>query len=329
MKALLHLASPGGQRGRLSVLVLHRVNRQLDPLYPEAMDSNRFDALCGWVTSMFSVLPLEQAVRRLRDGSLPPRALAITFDDGYADNLHVAAPILRRHGLPATVFVTSGFIDGGCMWNDIVIESFRRSPLKGADLRGLMEGGAGHRHDFACLWDRRIAVEAVIADIKYLSPEQRLEIALAVAERLEVVVPTNLMMTTADLLRLSASQMQVGSHTVSHPILLKLPPAQIRQEIEGSRNRLVALLGQQVPLFAYPNGKFGEDYDERAVALVRDAGFEAAFTTHRGAASRSTDPFQMPRFTPWDRTRWRFGVRMIDTLWRSRGVAQPPTALQT
>jgi hypothetical protein len=76
-------------------------------------------------------------------------------------------------------------------------------------------------------------------------------------------------------------------------------------------------LGERVGLFAYPNGKPGEDYDERAVALARDLGFDAAVTTARGAASARTDPYQIPRFTPWDHTAWRFGMRMVGNLWAS------------
>jgi peptidoglycan/xylan/chitin deacetylase (PgdA/CDA1 family) len=89
----------------------------------------------------------------------------------------------------------------------------------------------------------------------------------------------------------------------------------MRCEIEGSKHVLERLLGEEVNLFAYPNGKPGEDYDERAVALVRELGFSAAVTTVRGAASAATDPYQMPRFTPWDRTPLRFGLRMLGTLW--------------
>ena len=114
----------------------------------------------------------------------------------------------------------------------------------------------------------------------------------------------------------------MGAHTVLHPILAKLSLGEMRDEMKQSKDFLERLLGERVGLFAYPNGKPGEDYDERAVALARELGFDAAVTTARGAATHQTDLFQLPRFTPWDRTRLRFGARMLSTLWASRrGVA--------
>ena len=129
IKPLLTLLSPAGRRARLSVLIFHRVLPRPDPLFPGVIDAAGFDAICRWVKGWFNVLALDDAARRLRDGSLPERALAITFDDGYADNHDVALPILLRHGLPATFFIATGFLDGGRMWNDTVIESIRRTPL--------------------------------------------------------------------------------------------------------------------------------------------------------------------------------------------------------
>ena len=88
---------------------------------------------------------------RLQQGRLPPRALAITFDDGYADNRTVAAPLLERHGLPCTFFVATGFLDGGRMWNDTLIETVRRAPGQTLDLRDLTPdlGGSGTTMSFA------------------------------------------------------------------------------------------------------------------------------------------------------------------------------------
>ena len=320
-RPLLRLASPGGRRGRLSVLVLHRVLPGPDPLYPEAIDAARFTEICHWVGSMFTVLPLDAALQRMRNGTLPERALAITFDDGYADNRHVAMPILRGLGLPATVFVATGFLDGGCMWNDIVIESFRRSNCRVADLRDIWPQAHAAPFELSTVSQRRAALEAVIAAVKYLDVDHRLQVVRRIAERLEVSVPTNLMMTSGEVVDLRRAGLQVGAHTVSHPILANLEAEEMRREMKDSKDFLEHLLGERVGLFAYPNGKPGEDFDERAVALARELGFDAAMTTARGAASPRTDPYQVPRFTPWDRTQWRFGMRMLGNLWASDGRA--------
>ncbi|MCU0943281.1 MAG: polysaccharide deacetylase family protein, partial [Hydrogenophaga sp.] len=121
--ALYGWMSPGGASARLSVLIFHRVLAQPDPLFPGVPDVRRFDEVCRWLARWFRVMPLDEAVRALKRGNLPARAAAITFDDGYADNHDQALPVLRAHGLPATFFVATGFLDGGRMWNDTLIES--------------------------------------------------------------------------------------------------------------------------------------------------------------------------------------------------------------
>jgi hypothetical protein len=84
----------------------------------------------------------------------------------------------------------------------------------------------------------------------------------------------------------------------------------------GSRQALEALVDAPVTLLAYPNGRPGVDYTAGTAVLAQSAGFEAAFTTAWGVADASTDPFQLPRFTPWDRTAWRFAGRMLANMRR-------------
>ena len=113
LQVLLRLA----RTPRLSVLAYHRVLPAHDPLFPGEPSAAEFEQRMRWVQANFDVLALGEAVRALREHRLPRRALSITFDDGYADNYTVALPILRRLGLPATFFVATGFLDGGCMFN--------------------------------------------------------------------------------------------------------------------------------------------------------------------------------------------------------------------
>ena len=111
--------------------------------------------------------------------------------------------------------------------------------------------------------------------------------------------------------------MQIGAHTRSHPILARLDDGQARVEIKGSKDFLENLLGERVGLFAYPNGRQTEDYSDDTVNLVRELGFDAAVSTNWGAARSATDLFQIPRFTPWDQSRIRFGARLLRNLWQS------------
>ena len=104
--------SPAGAKGRLSILIFHRVLAQPDPLFADVPDAVEFETKMRWVRDWFNVVPLARAADMLEAGTIPARALAITFDDGYADNEEVAAPILQRLGLTATFFVSTGFLNG-------------------------------------------------------------------------------------------------------------------------------------------------------------------------------------------------------------------------
>jgi peptidoglycan/xylan/chitin deacetylase (PgdA/CDA1 family) len=306
------MLSPAGQAGRLTILIFHRVLSQPDPLNPDEPTAQEFERRMQWVRTWFNVLPLSDAAQRLADGTLPARALAITFDDGYADNREVAAPILHRLALPATFFIATGYLGGGCMWNDRVIEAVRACDAAGLDLSAL---GLGV-HALHEMTDRRRAAAAVLKAIKHLEPRARQAATDAVVLAAGGRPAPALMMSVDQLRELRSLGMQVGAHTITHPILARTSEAEALHEIAAGKQQLEALLGAPVDLFAYPNGVPGADYLPDHVRMVRDVGFSAAVSTAWGSASGANDRFQLPRFTPWDRSRWRFGVRLLANLRR-------------
>lgn len=309
-QALSSLTGP-----RLSILIFHRVLPQADPIFPAEVDAAQFDRLMALVARSFQVLPLGQAVQRLERGTLPPRALAITFDDGYADNHDVALPILQRHGLSACFFIATGFLDGGRMFNDTVIECVRRSPLAQVDLAafglGVLPLGTPAQ--------RAQAIGQLLPKIKYLPPDER----PAALQRLQgllgpTALPDDLMLRSGQVQALHRAGMEIGAHTVRHPILAVLPDAQAEQEMADSRDRLQALTGAPVTLFAYPNGRPGQDYDQRHAEMARRLGFVAAVTTAVGTCRSGADPFQLPRFTPWDPRVPTWAAKLVAARWPAR-----------
>jgi peptidoglycan/xylan/chitin deacetylase (PgdA/CDA1 family) len=307
LRSMLSLRSPEGPGGRLSVLIFHRVLPQYDPLFPDEICAPRFDSICAWLASWFNVLPLDEAVVKMRAGTLPARAACITFDDGYADNHDVALPILQRHGLCATFFIATGFLNGGRMWNDTIIEAIRRSTKSILDLSTLELG----TFPLDSLAARKQAIAAVIDKIKYRSIDERIALTERAAELADVKLPQDLMMTSDQVRDMRRAGMQIGAHTVSHPILARLSADQCRQEIQGSKAFLEQLLQERIGLFAYPNGKPGEDYSAENMAIVQQLRFDAAVSTQWGASRQGDDIFAIKRFTPWDKARWRFGLRLL------------------
>jgi peptidoglycan/xylan/chitin deacetylase (PgdA/CDA1 family) len=285
----------------LSILIYHRVGAAPDPLFPEQVDARRFEQHVRLLNRWFRVMPLSEAVRRLAERRLPPRTACITFDDGYAECAEVVLPILQRHQTPATFFVVSGFLDGGCMWNDAVIEVVRSAPGERLNL-----GRAGFGVvDIGCPVRRRAVIDMLIAALKYLPAGERIERVKRMARSF---TPT--MLSSDQLIALHRAGMEIGAHTVSHPILSSISNAEARAEIADGRSRLQDIIQTKVSLFAYPNGKPGRDFEERHAAMLRSQGFDAAVTTAWGAARLATDPFYLPRFTPWDRGSGRFLARM-------------------
>ena len=297
-------------RGRLSILIFHRVVLQRDPLLPNEPTADEFDALLSHLKARFSVLALGDAVERLYTHTLPRAALAITFDDGYADNLTVAAPRLRKHALPATLFVATGYLDGGIMWNDRVIAAFRSTSLPEIDLGSL---GLG-THPTTTLAARRIGMERVLRELKYRPSGERECLARAVVDAARVETPSNLMLTSDGVRALAREGVVVGAHTITHPILARSDATEAWHEISEGKRELESIVGYRVSLFAYPNGRPRDDYGPEHVRMVREAGFAAAVSTAWGAADCTSDPAQLPRFTPWTRQPLRFDLLMLRNL---------------
>jgi peptidoglycan/xylan/chitin deacetylase (PgdA/CDA1 family) len=290
----------------LVVLCYHRVLASPDPLLHTEPDIEEFSAQMDVVKALCHVLPLAEAVERLIAGALPPRAVCITFDDGYANNLVLAAPILAQRGLPATVFVAAGFVGGGRMWNDTVIEAVRRAAEE-LDLKGI----GLSRYAFTDPASRCRAIDDILGALRYQESAKREAAVNAIAETVGQALPRDLMMTERQIAQLSSHGIEVGAHTLQHPILTRIDRDRAWREVAGSKAALEAITRSPVLTFAYPNGRPQCDYDRSHVELVRVAGFKVAVSSAWGAAGRTADRYQIPRARPWDKLPLRFGSRLL------------------
>lgn len=311
-KLAANVLSPPGRRARLSILIYHRVLQQPDPLFPDEVDARLFDWQMKSLARAFNVLPLSDAAQRLREGTLPPRSACITFDDGYADNAEVALPILQKYGLPCTFFIATGFLDGGRMWNDTLIEAVRNTRKPGLQLEHLGLGA----YATGSIEERHATIVKLLNSLKYLPLAERLEKVARVAETADCKLPDNLMLRSQQVKTLHAAGMEIGAHTVNHPILTRISDEAVEAEIVQSKNALETLVQAPVSLFAYPNGRPRQDYAAQHVAIVRKLGFRAAVATAWGAATADSDSYQLPRFTPWDKSPMRFKLRLLQNLRR-------------
>lgn len=290
---------------KLTTLIYHQVLPEPDPLRPWEIDLARFRQHMAWIADTYKVIPLIDAVQRLNNGTLDKGCACITFDDGYMNNATVAANVLKKFNFHATFFCTSAYLDGDMMWNDKVIESVRNWPEATLDLEAL---------DIIALpvesaEEKLAATHTVLNKLKYADFEERHKIANDLSK--QCAAPAErLMMTAKEIKQLKEDGMTIGGHTHDHPILLKLDPEQARQQILQNKTILEEIISEPLDLFAYPNGKPGVDYNQDHIQMIKQAGYQAAMSTSPGASTSNLDPFQLPRFTPWDKTGSRFLTRL-------------------
>jgi peptidoglycan/xylan/chitin deacetylase (PgdA/CDA1 family) len=192
------------------------------------------------------------------------------------------------------------------MWNDSVIEAIRIASVNTLDLRDIELGC----YPMQTNSERLDAIDNILRTIKHLDPAVRSTRVQAIQSRVGSL-PDDLMLTDQQIQSLATSGVVIGAHTVNHPILASISNDAAHGEIQASKSYLEALLQQPVEVFAYPNGKPGQDYAEEHSAMVRALGFKAAVSTHWGVSTRSSDRYQLPRFTPWDRQELKFALRLL------------------
>jgi peptidoglycan/xylan/chitin deacetylase (PgdA/CDA1 family) len=269
------------------------------------------------------VVPLADLQRRMADGSAEPGSVAITFDDGYADNLLVALPLLARHAAPATVFVTTGYLGGAreFWWDELErvllqpgdlprrvtlelpdgplrldLGSAVRAGAEGLARRVLRRGSAlappsARMAAFRAAWER-------LHRLHHAERWRALESLRQAAGHAPGPRAERRQLSEDEVLELARGGLvTIGAHTVTHPALPLLPIAEQREEILGSVATLTELLGERVSGFSYPHGRFTDETE----CIARDAGLEyacAAGPVPPDAGRRTTarpDPFALPR----------------------------------
>ena len=313
MRSVGNLLSPGGRRARLTILIYHRVLTHPDPLLSDEYDKESFAWQVRLLAEHFNVLGLTEAIERMNRGSLPSRAVCLTFDDGYLDNVENALPILMKHKVRATFFISSGFLDGSCMWNDVLIETVRQAEGQLLDLTGC----GLEIYPIATPEERGQAVQSLLNAIKYLEPAERQRKIDQILAQSGATRSRDLMVRPDHIRRLAQAGMEIGGHTVTHPILTRITPQAARSEIADGKEALEGIIREPVRLFAYPNGVPGRDYSDEHVKMVKDLGFKAAVSTAPGAATTLSQPYQLPRFDSWASTPTRFTLHLLQNYTRT------------
>lgn len=321
-RRLRNQLAPGGL-----VLLYHRVGESGSDPFGLSVTPRHFGEHLEVLRKLGRPMSLQQLVQALRRGERPRRAVVVTFDDGYADNLHNARPLLERYDIPATVFVATGHIeDKREFWWD-ELDRLLLQPGTLPETLCMEVGGRtyqwnlGEAADYSeesyrrdCGWDcympeaddpgpRQRLYRALHGLLRTLPSEERQQAIgelLTWAGKDAAGRPTHRALSLNEVSDLVRDELiEVGAHTVTHPVLSALPAAAQRDEIKQSKVKLESILGRPVTTFSYPFGG-PSDYTAETMAAVRSAGFDCACSTLGEVVRQRADLFQLPRFTIQD-----------------------------
>jgi peptidoglycan/xylan/chitin deacetylase (PgdA/CDA1 family) len=276
---------------RIYILAYHDVAAHDRHEAEGTLSGPRFRRQMLWVKQRYALISMTDAAAMLAENTRLERDYAVvTFDDGYAGNYEHAFPIIANERIPATIFLTTGFLDGEPLWFDgarrLLALATKKDGALTEELRARLRTVFGG-------WPP--AEEEDLGEhLKKLSPAVRDQLLAAVAGACGPVEPHLRPLTWEQVRHMAAAGIEIGCHTVSHPILSTLGAEQQRAEVTRARDRIAAEIDRPVRLFAYPNGG-SRDFTADTVAILKDAGFDAACSMIRGANAPGCDRYELKR----------------------------------
>ena len=313
-------ATPGNRR--FQIVMYHRVSADGDAYVP-ATSVSGFERHMRFIRQHLHPMSLTDLLMAAERREIPPRAVAVTFDDGYADVFVHAWPILRRYEIPATVYVTTGLVDqDGSMFNDrigVAIRDTSRREIQPLHDLGPLPLQTPHQRQFA--------LQKILEVLKRRPPIERDALTAEIVRMLNVVADKGpRMLRWEQVAEMHAAGVDVGAHTVHHPILRSLSAEDAWREITESKRVVEERLQTAVRHFAYPNGT-ARDFDATTQELVRRAGFSSAVSTIFGVNTADTNRYALRRGGPWEEDAAVFGVKLWWYRWKAESGPDPGSSL--
>jgi len=277
--------------GSARVLMYHRVLSEPGGICGGMVTREAFDRQMRIISEKCSPVSMHELVEGIKSGKLRKGSVVVTLDDGYRDNYLNAYPILKRYGIPATIFLTSGMIGTGDMlWFDRVSAALSLTKEK-----ALLFGGKGF--DISGEQSREVAAQSIISMLKSMDHGSRLKGVKSLMKDLKVtedMLPRDLMLEWDHVREMAESGLiTFGAHTLTHPILTQLPMEDVKKEIFGSKDAIEKKIGKGVDFFSYPNGDRG-DFNEDIKKLLRGE-FACSASTIPGKNDSGSDLFELRR----------------------------------
>jgi peptidoglycan/xylan/chitin deacetylase (PgdA/CDA1 family) len=281
-----------------------------NPLFGMAVSVEEFAWQIAYFKKHYNPITYQQfADWYLRGASLPSCPVLITFDDGHANNLRFALPVMQKENVTAVCFVLTGAL-ATCRqtWFEDAYYRLMFSAARSWSLR------SGDCWPLETSEQRTAACSRFFSLCRTLSQDEQLAELQSLQSQLPVREPDGdfsnrfEFLSADEIRRLAESGVEIGSHTVTHPILGTLQPESAKREIADSKSALEQVLGRPVPAFAYPFGATGLDFSPRDEALVQESGYALAFAVEGGFVTRASNRFALPRVVIGRMTRAQFAA---------------------
>lgn len=284
---------------RFYILPFHMIATKPNGFFPE-ISVEEFEKIMVHIRKYYEIVSLSEIVDRLKGKKSIRGCMAITFDDGFRDNYTVAYPILKKYDIPATIFLSPGFIDTGEVpWFIKVRYIFMQTSL-----RRMKSDINGQEYDLAMETSRErfLASEKLMQHLKRCEDDERKRLLDKLCEQLgindfhEII---GLMLTWEQIRAMSDCGISFGAHTMSHPVLARLPLEKAEEEIRESKRKIEVMIKKSIDSFAYPFGK-RIDYSESIISVLRKMNFECAVTAKFAPNNPHVNLFELGRCAPWE-----------------------------
>ena len=281
-------------RSKVLVLMYHRFSNQEDA---ERTSARAFREHLNYLTSHYQIVSLSKVAELIAERKHIPSGLAvITIDDGYRDAYDIAYPILREFNVPACLFVVTDFIEEkSWLWTDKIKYATSRSNVRWLEV---FLNDCLIRIELTDAQSRKSAANYINSLLKTMPNESKEQVILKIATSLGVDLPEKTTedyqpLTWGEVRELNAAGIEIGSHTVTHPILTRVDHNQLRFELHESKLHLEARLRSNVNLFCYPNG----NHDDQVAREVKRAGYKCAVTTNYGLNGNTVEMLRLRRIS--------------------------------
>lgn len=286
------------QKNKVVILMYHGIVPRAPDLPDWCLVTEKdFEDQIAILQKNFDILPLREAITKLNKGTIKKPTAVITFDDGYLNNYTNALPILEKFGAPATIFLTTNFIDSpSTIWTGRLQEIFATTQHKNLTWKG-------QHYDLRSTGAKVTTLQQIKRSLKKMNLRTIEEEVTALSnsllnrplDSLSPESPYRMLTSTMISEMQNSPLIEFGAHTHNHPILSRLSKEQQSYEIATSLDKIRSTTGPRVPLFAFPNGSF-EDYTDETLEILSANGVEICLTTVEGVCQKGDSNLELMRY---------------------------------